>query len=73
MLGMHIGKVPAPNAREAAGLRRRDTYDWLQAINRASVVANVEAGLLKRDLAARIVEALDDEIEEEPAGDSGLP
>lgn len=60
MLGMHIGKVPAPNAREAAGLRRRDTYDWLQAINRASVVANVEAGLLKRDLAARIVEALDD-------------
>lgn len=60
MLGMHIGKVPAPSAREAAGMRRRDTYDWLQAINRASVVANVEAGLLKRDLAARIVEALDD-------------
>lgn len=60
MLGMHMGRVPAPNAREEAGLERRDTYDWLQMINRACVVANVESGLLEKPLARRIVKALDE-------------
>lgn len=60
MLGMHMGRVPAPSAREEAGeTRRRDTCDWLQLVNRASIVSNVEEGLLEKPLARRILEALD--------------
>ena len=48
MLGMHMGRVPAPVAAEDSdnAPRRQDTCDWLFAINRASLVANVESGLL---------------------------
>lgn len=49
MLGMHMGRVPAPSAREESGeIHRLDTYDWLQMINRASIVSNVEEGLLEK-------------------------
>lgn len=65
MLGMHMGRVPAPSAAEDAagpgGERVNfDTEDWLQLINRASVVANVEAGLLDRENARRLADALND-------------
>lgn len=51
MLGMHMGRVPAPSAREESGeIHRLDTYDWLQMINRASIVSNVEEGLLEKPL-----------------------
>lgn len=59
MLGMHMGRVAAPNRREEEGGRRRDTCDWLQRINRACVAANTEAGLLSPALAGKIVAALD--------------
>ena len=59
MLGMHMGRVPAPSAREESGeIHRLDTYDWLQMINRASIVSNVEEGLLEKPLARRILTAL---------------
>ena len=59
MLGMHMGRVPAPSAREESGeIHRLDTYDWLQMINRASSVSNVEEGLLEKPLARRILTAL---------------
>ncbi len=61
MLGLHMGKVPAPFDAPLS-----DTEAWLQKINRASVVANVERGLLSRPLARKIIEALD-EIEKEAA------
>ena len=64
MLGMHMGRVAAPNRREEEGGRRRDTCDWLQRINRACVAANTQAGDLaravsqagtrKRDCSARL-------------------
>lgn len=65
MLGMHMGRVPAPSAAEDAvgsgGERVNfDTEDWLQLINRASVVANVEAGLLDRENARKLADALND-------------
>ena len=65
MLGMHMGRVPAPSAAEDAvaesGERATfDTEDWLQLINRASIVANVEAGLLDRENAGKLARALDD-------------
>lgn len=65
MLGMHMGRVPAPSAAEDAagpgGERVNfDTEDWLQLINRASIVANVEAGLLDRENAGKLARALDD-------------
>lgn len=61
MLGMHMGRVPAPVAAEDSdnAPRRQDTCDWLFAINRASLVANVESGLLERTLARTIAAALD--------------
>ena len=56
---MHMGRVPAPSAREESGeIHRLDTYDWLQMINRASIVSNVEEGLLEKPLARRILTAL---------------
>ena len=59
MLGMHMGRVPAPSAREESGeIHRLDTYDWLQMINRASIVSNVEEGLLEKPFARRILTAL---------------
>ena len=59
MLGMHMGRVPAPSAREESGeIHRLDTYDWLQMINRASIVSNVEEGILEKPLARRILTAL---------------
>ena len=65
MLGMHMGRVPAPSAAEDAGVESGeratfDTEDWLQLINRASIVANVEAGLLDRENAGKLARALDD-------------
>lgn len=65
MLGMHMGRVPAPSAAEDAvaegGERVNfDTEDWLQLINRASIVANVEAGLLDTGNARKLAAALDD-------------
>ena len=65
MLGMHMGRVPAPSAAEDAvaesGERVNfDTEDWLQLINRASIVANVEAGLLDLENAGKLARALDD-------------
>ena len=65
MLGMHMGRVPAPSAAEDAvaegGERVNfDTEDWLQLINRASIVANVEAGLLDTENARKLAAALDD-------------
>ena len=61
MLGMHMGHVPAPIADEDRPNhpRRRDTCDWLFDINRASLVANVESGLLEKPLARTIAAALD--------------
>ena len=61
MLGMHMGHVPAPTADEDRPNhpRRRDTCDWLFDINRASLVANVESGLLEKPLARTIAAALD--------------
>ena len=61
MLGMHMGRVPAPVAAEdsANAPRRQDTCDWLFAVNRASLVANVESGLLGKPLARTIAAALD--------------
>lgn len=60
-----MGRVPAPSAAEDAvaesGERATfDTEDWLQLINRASIVANVEAGLLDRENAGKLARALDD-------------
>lgn len=65
MLGMHMGRVPAPSAAEDAVVESGervnfDTEDWLQLINRASIVANVEAGLLDRENAGKLAAALDD-------------
>lgn len=65
MLGMHMGRVPAPSAAEDAVAEGGecatfDTEDWLQLINRASIVANVEAGLLDRENAGKLARALDD-------------
>lgn len=65
MLGMHMGRVPAPSAAEDAVVESGervnfDTEDWLQLINRASIVANVEAGLLDRENAGKLARALDD-------------
>ena len=65
MLGMHMGRVPSPSAAEDAvaesGERVNfDTEDWLQLINRASIVANVEAGLLDTENARKLAAALDD-------------
>ena len=65
MLGMHMGRVPAPSAAEDAVAESGecatfDTEDWLQLINRASIVANVEAGLLDRENAGKLARALDD-------------
>lgn len=54
MLGLHMGVLPASPFATLP-----DTETWLQRINRASVVANVQAGLLPRELACRIREALD--------------
>ena len=61
MLGMHMGRVPAASADEDRPNhpRRRDTCDWLFDINRASLVANVESGLLEKPLARTIAAALD--------------
>lgn len=61
MLGMHMGRVPSPCAQEdeEEHPRRRDTCDWLLDINRASIIANVGAGLLEKPLARRIAAALD--------------
>lgn len=55
MLGFHVGKVQAPDQSMV-----HDTEYWLQQINRASVVANVESGLLDRELARKIRAALDE-------------
>lgn len=55
MLGFHVGKVQAPDQSIV-----HDTEYWLQQINRASVVANVESGLLDRELARKIRSALDE-------------
>ena len=65
MLGMHMGRVPAPSAAEDAVVESGervnfDTEDWLQLINRASIVANVEAGLLDRENAGKLARALED-------------
>ena len=61
MLGMHMGRVPAACAWEESGESRRvDTCDWIDWINRASIVANVESGLIEKPLARRIAAALDD-------------
>lgn len=60
-----MGRVPAPSAAEDAVVESGervnfDTEDWLQLINRASIVANVEAGLLDRENAGKLAAALDD-------------
>lgn len=60
-----MGRVPAPSAAEDAVVESGervnfDTEDWLQLINRASIVANVEAGLLDRENAGKLARALDD-------------
>ncbi|MDY4163270.1 MAG: lyase family protein [Sutterella sp.] len=59
MLGFHMGSVPAPFKRA-----EHDTEYWLQQINRASVVANTESGLLDAGLARQIRSALDALLEE---------
>ena len=61
MLGMHMGHVPAPTAAEDKGdaPRRRDTCDWLFAVNRASLLTNLASGLLEKPLARTIAAALD--------------
>ena len=53
-------RVPAASADEDRPNhpRRRDTCDWLFDINRASLVANVESGLLEKPLARTIAAAL---------------
>ncbi len=53
MLGLHMGKLPQTKFDTVT-----DTEDWLQAINRASVIANTESGLLDRALARKIRDAL---------------
>lgn len=55
MLGFHMGKMPALKTGIV-----HDTEYWLQQINRASVVANVKAGLLDREAACRLHKALDE-------------
>jgi len=55
MLGFHFGAVSAPEADDC-----HDTEHWLQLVNRASLVANVEGGLLDPELARRIRAALDE-------------
>ena len=57
MLGMHMGKVPAASR---GNHRRLDTEDWLQRINRASIIANLEGGLLDLENARRLAKALDE-------------
>ena len=61
MLGMHMGHVPAPTAAEDKGdaPRRRDTCDWLFAVNRASLLTNLASSLLEKPLARTIAAALD--------------
>lgn len=65
MLGMHFGRVPRPSAAEDEAAEKnlpypqRDTDDWLQLINRASIVSNIEAGLLDRENGRRLAQALD--------------
>ena len=49
MLGFHMGKMPALKTGIV-----HDTEYWLQQINRASVVANVKAGLLDPEAARRL-------------------
>ncbi|KAB7656697.1 lyase family protein [Sutterella seckii] len=60
MLGMHMGRVPSPKGSAGANLPDHDTEYWLLRINRASLAANAEAGLLDRALARRIRAGLDD-------------
>lgn len=60
MLGMHMGRVPSPKGSAGANLPDHDTKYWLLRINRASLAANAEAGLLDRALARRIRAGLDD-------------
>lgn len=56
MLGLHMGKLPTlPDENFFAS---KDTDYWIQEINRASVVCNVESGLLDRKLACEIRDAL---------------
>lgn len=65
MLGLHFGRVPRPSAAEDEAAEKhlpypqRDTDDWLQLINRASIVSNIEAGLLDRENGRKLAEALD--------------
>ena len=61
MLGMHMGKVPAACAEEEmeGARRRRDTCSWLFDINRASLIANLESGLIDKPVARSIASALD--------------
>ena len=63
MLGFHMGKMPALKTGIV-----HDTEYWLQQINRASVVANVKAGLLDREAARRLHKALDEIREEASRG-----
>lgn len=65
MLGMHMGCVPAPSLAEDAARKTNsrvtsDTEDWLQLINRASIVANIESGLLDRETGRKLANALND-------------
>ena len=64
-----MGKVPALMA-EIVG-ENHDTFYWLQQINRASVVCNVQSGLLTPDLARQIRGALN-ELQTEYQSDESL-
>ena len=57
MLGMHMGKTPSACRDDQ---KRLDTEDWLQRINRASIIANYESGLLDEANARKLVKALDE-------------
>ncbi len=60
MLGFHFGKL----AKSDDVAKERDTEFWLQQINRASILANVESGLLSTQLAKKLLIALDERREE---------
>ena len=53
---MDMGKTPSACRDDQ---KRLDTEDWLQRINRASIIANYESGLLDEANARKLVKALD--------------
>ena len=64
MLGFHVGHISCPKKEIV-----HDTEYWLQQVNRASVVANLGMGLLDRETAIMIREALNEIRRESDSGE----